>query len=76
MGVSNDGSNWTVLETIATDEMASSVRAQWISLPALTAETTFKYVRMGITRSKSGNLCGPNAAYSALSELELYGTDK
>lgn len=76
VGVSNDGSNWTALDTVSTDEMTGATAGVWVSLPAMTAESTFTYVRVGITRSAAGNLCGPQAAYTALGELELYGTDK
>ena len=75
IGISNDGQNWTELGTVSTDAMTGAVAGQWISLPALTADTTFSYVRVGITESASGSLCGANAAYTALSELELYGTN-
>ena len=81
VGVSNDGASWTVLEggDVATDEMASATAAQWITLPAMKHSSTFKYIRMGIAESVAGDLrlnYASSPKWTALSEIELYGTSE
>lgn len=78
IGVSNDGKNWSVIDggDVATDEMASATTAQWITLNVMKHSTTFKYIRVGIAESVAGDLrVASSGAWTALSELQLYGTD-
>ena len=76
IGVSEDGQTWTVLGDFATDEMAASGTGQWITLPAMKyIPSTFGYLRFGIAESKAGDLRVPSSgAFTAVAELELYGT--
>lgn len=79
VGVSNDKTNWTVIEggDVATDEMASAGRATWITLPPMKHSSTFKYIRLGIAESVAGDLrinYDSNPRWTALAEIELYGT--
>ena len=71
----NDTADWVQIGEEATEEMASAVSAQWISLSAMKSDTSFQYIRMSIVKSKSGDLRGANASFTALSELQLYGTN-
>ena len=79
MGVSNNGTDWTVLGEAATDEMASSVAGQWITLPVMKHTSSFRYIRMGIAESVAGDLrksySSGSQPWTALAEIELYGTD-
>ena len=79
MGVSNNGTDWTVLGEATTDEMASSVAGQCITLPVMKHTTSFRYIRMGIAESVAGDLrktySSGSQPWTALAEIELYGTD-
>ena len=78
IGVGNDGKTWTVIDggDVATEEMASAGKAQWITLPVMKHSSTFKYIRLGIAESVAGDLRVPSSgAWTALGELQLYGTD-
>lgn len=78
VGVSNDGSSWTVIENgdVATEEMAGAVAGQWIELPVMKHSSSFKYIRLGIAESKAGDLRVPSSgAFTALAEITLKGTD-
>ena len=79
IGVSNDKSNWTVIEggDVATEEMASAGAAQWITLPVMKHTSSFKYIRFGIAESVAGDLTvnyTSSPKWTALAALELYGT--
>lgn len=77
VGVSNDGASWSIIDggDLATSEMASAMAGQWVTLPVLKHSTSFKYIRMGIAESASGDLRVPaSGAFTALGELRLYGT--
>ena len=75
IGVSRDGSTWTQVGEAQTEEMASSVAGQVITLPVCKSSETFTHIRFGIAESASGDLRVPSSgAYTALSEIELYGT--
>lgn len=78
VGVSNDGSSWTVVDggDVANEEMAGAAAGQWIELPVMKHSSTFKYIRLGIAESKAGDLRVPaSGAYTALAEIRLKGTD-
>lgn len=78
IGVSNDGQNWTVMEggDIATEEMASSIAGQWITLPVLRHGSPFRYIRFGIAESAAGDLRVPDTtAFTAVAEIQIFGTD-
>ena len=78
IGVGNDGKNWTVIDggDIANEEMSSATVAQWITLPVMKHTSSFKYIRLGIAESVAGDLRVPSSgAWTALGELQLYGTD-
>lgn len=79
VGVSNDKTSWTVLDggDVATEEMASAVGGQWISLPVMKHTSTFKYIRFGVAESVAGDLrvnYASSPKWTALSELQLFGT--
>jgi len=77
VGGSKDGNSWTILEggDAATTEMASAGAGEWVSLPVMKGTTSFKYVRLGIAESASGDLRVPaSGAFTALGEIRLYGT--
>ena len=78
VGVSNDGQNFTVIDggDVANDDMSSAVAGQWITLPVMKHSASFKYIRMGIAESVAGDLRVPSSgAFTALAEIQLYGTD-
>jgi len=66
-------------EDIETDEMLNSVTAQWITLPVLTADSSFRYIRFSVLKAnprESGDLrLQGTTNFTALSELQLYGTN-
>ena len=78
IGVSNDGTSWTVIDggDVATEEMATATTGQWITLPVMKHSTTFRYIRFGIAESVAGDLRVPGTtAFTALAEIQLFGTD-
>lgn len=79
VGVSNDGSTWTELGDVATEEMASATTGQWITLPVMKHTSTFRYIRLGIAESVAGDLrqtyTSGTQPWTSLGEIELYGTD-
>lgn len=71
---------WTQLgDNIETDEMFNSVAGQWITLPVLTAQNSFRYIRFSVLKAnprESGDLRDQNTThFTALSELQLFGTN-
>lgn len=78
IGVSNDKTNWTVIENgdVANEEMASATTGQWITLPVMKHSSSFSYVRVGVAESVAGDLRVPGTtAWTAIAELQLFGTD-
>ncbi len=78
VGVSNDGSSWEVIDNgdQATDEMSSAVTGQWITLPVMKHSSTFRYIRFGVAESVAGDLrVSGTTAFTAVAELQLFGTD-
>ena len=64
---SNDGINWTVLDT-QTDNTALNSVSQWLSLPVIStmSYSYFQLLQNGLDSSNSNYFC--------LGEVELYGT--
>lgn len=61
LGVSADGTEWTLVGQYSTEAMLNAAAGSWVTLPDITASTAFKYVRLGITDSPSqddGSLTG------------------
>ena len=79
IGVSDDKSEWTVIGEAATDEMASAVAAQTVTLPVMKHTSSFKYIRFGIAESLRGDLRvvydSGAQPFTYLAELHLFGTD-
>lgn len=76
VGVSNDKTTWTQIGDVQDAEMPTTV-ATWFTLPAMKHTESFKYIRFGIAESVAGNLMinySSSPAWTALSELVLYGT--
>lgn len=74
--VSNDGASWTQIGEESTDDMRNATAAEWITLSAMKSDTSFKYIRMAIIEAKSGDLrLSGTTNFTALSELQLYGTN-
>ena len=74
--VSNDATTWTMVGDESTDEMREATTAQWISLSAMKSDTSFSYIRMAIIEAKAGDLrLTGTTNFTALSELQLYGTN-
>lgn len=77
IGVSTDGETFTQIGTVSSglDDTAGAYN----ELPVFRSETAFNYVRFGIASSKSGdirqNVASGTKAYTALSELYLYGAN-
>lgn len=56
IGVSNDGTTWSqVGGTISTDAMTGATAGARVELPVVDAGAAYKYVRLGLTDSKSGD---------------------
>ena len=79
IGVSDDKSEWTVIGEAATDEMASAVAAQTVTLPVMKHTSSFKYIRFGIAESLRGDLRvvydSGAQPFTYLAELHLFGTN-
>lgn len=78
VGVSNDGTSWEIVDggDVATEEMASSITGQWITLPVMKHSSTFRYIRFGIAESVAGDLRVPDSgAWTSVAEIQLFGTD-
>ena len=79
VGVSADGTSYTVIGEAQTDEMASAGAGQEITLPVMTAASSFRYIRFGIAESVAGDLrqtyTSGSQPWTSLSELKLFGSD-
>lgn len=74
VGVSNDGENWTLLGEVS--EGLPLTAAIWGTLPAFHSETTFTYVRFGITSTGEADLHGGSGKVpTSIGEIELYGAN-
>ena len=61
IGVSDDGTNWTKVDTFATADMLNAAAGARVKLPAITCESAHKYLRFGISDSSNtdtGSLTG------------------
>ena len=72
---STDGSNWTLITTVADDALMKVAAGARVNLPNVNATTTYSYLRIGIT--KAGNGDTPNSLTggensTALGELLLF----
>lgn len=77
VGVSVDGENFTQIGMVSGDLKDGA--GEYNRLPVFSSDVAFKYVRFGIASSKSGdirqNVETGSKAFTALSELELYGAN-
>ena len=76
VGVSNDKTTWTKIGDVQDPEMPKTT-ATWFTLPVMKHTESFKYIRFGIAESVAGDLTvnyPSSPAWTALSELVLYGT--
>ena len=72
VGVGNDGENWTILGDVTSGLATGAL--EWVTLPPMTDEAGFGYIRFGIAESVAGDLREKDTeAYTQLSEFELYG---
>ncbi|MBO4566267.1 MAG: discoidin domain-containing protein [Bacteroidales bacterium] len=54
-GISADGVNWTPAGEAATEEMTGAKAGDWVTVPAVAPGSPFKFLRLGITDSASGD---------------------
>ncbi len=75
-GLSNDGTEWTKGETVSIAAM-DALKGATVNLPVVHAASSFKYLRIGITKAgdTSYSLTGGSGS-TALTELKLYGVNK
>ena len=73
-------SPWTQLGgEIENDEMLNAATAQWVTLPVLQSEASFRYIRFSVLKAhprESGDLREQGTTnFTALAELQLFGTN-
>lgn len=77
VGVSVDGQNFTQIGMVSSGLKDGA--GEYNRLPVFSSDVAFNYIRFGIASSKAGdirqNVATGSTAYTALSELELYGAN-
>jgi hypothetical protein len=72
----SETASWTMIGDEQTDEMSSASTAQWVTLSAMKADKSFKYIRMAIVEAASGDMRAQGTtSFTALGELQLFGTN-
>ena len=74
--VSNDGSSWTIVDTVEEDYMNVGAN-ETVLLPILEASESFSYLRIGITKAgpTPSILTVPKGGSTSLTEIYLYGVN-
>ena len=74
--VSNDGTTWTDVTTVANDELMKVAAGARVDLPEMAATGAFKFLRLGITKAGNGDtpstLTVANGGSTAIAELLLF----
>lgn len=72
--VSNNGSDWSIVDTIE-DESMNVGKGVTVLLPALVAENSFSYLRIGITKAGPGlsDLTASQGGSTSIAEIVLLG---
>ncbi len=74
IGASNDGQNWTLIQEVK--EGLPDAQHTWAEdMPLANAKASYTHFRFGVAVSKAGDCRTAPPSYTALGELELYGTN-
>ncbi len=76
---SNDGTSWTDIETVASDELMKVAAGARVDLPAVHATEPFSYLRLGITKAGNGdtpNILTAAGNSTAMAELLLFKAEE
>lgn len=72
--VSDNGTDWSIVDTIENESMNVGAGVT-VLLPALVADSSFSYLRIGITKAGAGpsNLTVPQGGSTSIAEIVLFG---
>lgn len=76
--VSNDGTNWTYVDTIEDDALMNVGAGVTVTLPELVASASFEYLRIGITKAgpTPNILTTPAGGSTSIAEIKLFGINE
>lgn len=76
--VSNDGTNWTYVDTIEDDALMNVGAGVTVTLPELVASSSFTYLRIGITKAgpTPNILTTPAGGSTSIAEIKLFGINE